>query len=333
MLTYLSGFIRSFIYYLIVARQLKRQRKFMALELKPLLDNAQNRNDGSMDTDDFKKINLYGLAIPAVLGEAFCSLRGKPMTEKERMSVTCLGGITGLFDDLFDRKNLSPDYIYQLLQHPSEKNAANINEKLLVKLYTLGLENSDKPELIKTYAAKVYEAQLMSLRQNAPGLTRDEITQITFEKGGVSMPLYRCGFGGEIPEREYNLIYNLGAIGQLENDIFDVYKDHHSGVQTLATTETDISQLRTIYEKQLNKIFGILEETSFRPRNKKKFRLFVILVVGSGFVCIDQLMRTSKHTQGEFKPGSYNRKDLICDMQHPFNILKLLHYAAIYAKK
>ena len=55
----------------------------MALELKPLLDNAQSHNDGSMDTDDFKKINLYGLAIPAVLGEAFCSLRGKPMTEKE----------------------------------------------------------------------------------------------------------------------------------------------------------------------------------------------------------------------------------------------------------
>ena len=333
MLTYLSGFIRSFIYYLIVARQLKRQRKFMALELKPLLDNAQSHNDGSMDTDDFKKINLYGLAIPAVLGEAFCSLRGKPMTEKERMSVTCLGGITGLFDDLFDRKNLSPDYIYQLLQHPSEKNSANINEKLLVKLYTLGLKNSDKPELIKTYAAKVYEAQLMSLRQNAPGLTRDEITQITFEKGGVSMPLYRCGFGGEIPETEYNLIYNLGAIGQLENDIFDVYKDHKSGVQTLATTETDISQLRQIYETQLKKIFDLLEQVAFPPENKKKFRHFVVLVVGSGLVCIDQLMRTSKHTQGEFKPGSYNRKDLICDMQHPFNILKLLHYAAIYAKK
>ena len=45
-------FIRSFIYYLIVARQLKRQRKFMA-RTQALLDNAQSHNDG-MDTDDFK---------------------------------------------------------------------------------------------------------------------------------------------------------------------------------------------------------------------------------------------------------------------------------------
>ncbi len=305
----------------------------MALELKPLLDNAENCNDGSMDADDFKKINLYGLSIPAVLGEAFCTLRAESMSGKERLSVTYLGGITGLFDDLFDRKNLSPDYIYQLLQHPSENNASNVNEKLLVKLYTLGLENSDKAELIKAYAVKVYEAQLMSLQQNAPGLTQDEIKQITFEKGGVSMPLYRCGFAGEISANEYNLIYHLGAIGQLENDIFDVYKDYQAGVQTLATVATDIVQLRQIYKDQLKKIFELLEYTAFPSENKKKFRHFVGLVTGSGLVCLDQLKRISKQTEGVFMPGKYSRKDLICDMQRPFNIFKVLHYAAIYAKK
>ena len=216
MLTYLSGFIRSFIYYLIVARQLKRQRKFMALELKPLLDNAQSHNDGSMDTDDFKKINLYGLAIPAVLGEAFCSLRGKPMTEKERMSVTCLGGITGLFDDLFDRKNLSPDYIYQLLQHPTEKNSANINEKLLVKLYTLGLKNSDKPELIKTYAAKVYEAQLMSLRQNAPGYQGSRYLLV-----GYGSRVHR---GNRYPPSGLGTGFRAGATSRPETD--DIASPH-----------------------------------------------------------------------------------------------------------
>lgn len=333
MFSYLSGLIKSFIYYLIVTGQLKRQRKFMALQLTPLLDGARKCNDGSMDDDDFKKINLYGLAIPAVLGEAFCALRGEPMSVKERLSVTCLGGITGLFDDLFDRKNLSPDYIYQLLQHPSKENASNENEKLLVKLYTLGLENSDKADLIKAYAVKVYEAQLMSLRQNAPGLTRDEIKQITFEKGGVSMPLYRCGFDGEISEVEYELIYNLGAIGQLENDIFDIHKDYQAGVQTLATTESDISKLRQIYEDQLKMIFDLLAQVTFPPANKRRLRHFVVLVVGSGLVCLDQLKQISKQTGGAFIPEKYSRKDLICDMQRPFNIFKVLHYAALYAKK
>ena len=108
----------------------------------------------------------------------------------------------------------------------------------------LGWKIQINPEIIKRYALKVYEAQILSLQQENDGLNEDELKKITFEKGGVSMPLYRCGFEGEINELEYNLLYNLGAIGQLENDIFDVYKDDKSGVRTLVTTAKDINHLR-----------------------------------------------------------------------------------------
>ena len=63
----------------------------------------KNNNDGSLTPQDLKKItSYYGLGVPGVLGESFCLLRGKKMTENERLCLTFLGGISGLLDDLFD---------------------------------------------------------------------------------------------------------------------------------------------------------------------------------------------------------------------------------------
>lgn len=333
MFSQLFNFFKSVNYFFVVSTQLKRQEKFMNKHLSPLIETFRNQNDGSLDSEDFNKIRLYGQAIPAVLGEAFCQLRGGKMTDKERWSITCLGAITGLFDDLFDRKNLSTEYVKHLLEHPTENETSIQNEKLLVRLYTLGLENSDKSEIIKRYALKVYDAQILSLQQENDGLSEDELKKITFEKGGVSMPLYRCGLEGEINESEYNLLYNLGAIGQFENDIFDIYKDLNSKVRTLATTTKEINHLRKIYEDQINTIFRLIDATSFLPNNKLKFKHFTALVVCSGLVCLDMLQKLSKKNGNVFQPEIYERKDLICDMQRTSNILKVLKYAAVYAKK
>jgi len=63
----------------------------------------KNDNDGSLTSQDLKKItSYYGLGVPGILGELFCVLRGKPMTKDERFCLTFLGGISGMLDDLFD---------------------------------------------------------------------------------------------------------------------------------------------------------------------------------------------------------------------------------------
>lgn len=304
----------------------------MAAKINPIIASAMSTNDGSIDNEDIKKISLYGMAIPAVLGEAYCAFRNIPMNETERLSITCLGSITGLFDDLFDRKNLTEDYIKQLLDFPEEQKANNSNEKLLIKLYQIGLENSDKAVLIKNYAQKVYEAQIASLKQYDIKLQISEIEQITFDKGGFSMPLYRCGLGAEITKNDYELLFNLGAIGQFENDIFDTFKDAQNGIRTLSTSISTVAEIRTRYEKQLAKVFQLIEKLNYPSRQKSRFKHFTALVVCSALVCLDQFRRISERTKGEFIINEYSRKELVCDMQKPLNIFKTLHYAAIYCK-
>lgn len=333
MLIYISNIFRLLFLFFTVLRNVKRQKRFVEKYLSPIAEKTKLSNDGSLDNEDYRKMKLYAITIPAMLGEAFCELRGQKMSDNERLSVTFLGSITGLFDDLFDRKELSPDYIKKLLIQPDKSNATNDNELLLIELYQAGLANSDKSGLIKEYALKVYEAQLQSKKQSGGELSKEDIQQVTFEKGGVSIPLYRCAFEGDISLAEYGMLYSLGAIGQLENDIFDVYKDYSDGIQTLVTTETDISKLRANYETLINKIFQQIDETLYADAEKRRFRCIVALIVGRGLVGLDNFKKLSGKTNNIFQIEKYSRNDLICDMENPLNILKLLHYAAIYAKK
>lgn len=309
------------------------QREYIAKHLTPIIDEAKATNDGSLDDEDFKKIQTYGLTVPAMLGEAFCKLRAVEITDKEHKAITFLASMTGLFDDLFDRKNVSENYILDLLDNPTMSDTTASNEKLLINLYTQALENSDKQDTIKSQALKVFYAQVASKRQNNGNLNREEIQKITFDKGGVSMPFYRCAFDGEIDKAEYQMLYYLGAIGQLENDIFDIYKDYIAGIQTLATIETNISNLQSAYRFLMDKISELIDQTSYQPQNKQEFKLFANLVICRGLVGLDLLRRNAKRTQGVFSITKYNRKDLICDMESPLNVLKLLHYAALCNKK
>ncbi len=53
----------------------------------------------------------------------------------------------------------------------------------------------------------------------------------------------------ELTELEEELLFRIGFLGQLENEIFDIYKDHKVGLRTLATNTRTIPELKKIYFK------------------------------------------------------------------------------------
>src|SRR5436190_5404165 len=109
------------------------QKKFLQKNIYPRLDAARAINDGSLDEEDFKKItHYYGLAVPAILGEAICLLRGHKMTERERMALTCQGAMTGLFDDFFDKRGKSDETVKTLIEKPQELTGNNESEKIFL---------------------------------------------------------------------------------------------------------------------------------------------------------------------------------------------------------
>lgn len=303
------------------------QRRFIRKHIDPIIKDVQKDHDSSLTSRDFKKIRrYYGYAVPAILGGSFCILRDKPLTQRERFALTYLGALTGLYDDFFDEMNTSENHIIELTTNPNENIAQNSHELLFIRFYKKALENSPDPKLVKERFLEVFEAQTLSKKQKNSNISQEEISYITFLKGGVSLLFYRSVLDKYADKNEENMLYALGKILQLENDIFDIYKDSRNNINTLATIARRINNLRETYNKLQKKTFILLSRTNFPQKNKLFFMRFICLITFRGLVCLDSLERNEKMSNNIFSVIDYSRKQLICDMEKIKNIIKLIKY-------
>jgi len=316
----------------------KKQKSFITDTLIKDFDTINSTNDGSINNDDLKKItDYYGLGVPAILGESFALLRGHKLSLKERTASTYIGAMTGLGDDFFDLKDLSDDdlklLLHALLNNPEEVKVKRLSENLFLQFYIKVLANIETQNQLKKYIYEVFKAQIMSLKQVSENLSNNEILEITRHKGGVSLLLYRSIFSHELSDEESKMLYNLGGLMQISNDIFDVYKDSQKGIKTLTTTTTDIGKLRNTFRSIMDETFNMTYNTKYSHKNIKKFLRFISMGICRTYVCLDQLEKLQKTNSHIFEPSKYQRKELICDMEKPKNMIKSISYYVKYDLK
>lgn len=310
-------------------RNVNRQRKFLKKNIDPILHEVNQTNDGSLDKNDFKKItDYYGLAVPCILGEALCALRGKKMSEQERLALTFQGAMTGLFDDFFDKENMSNESIKQFMEKPEELTGKTSRQKLFLLFYKNALEYSHDRKLTLYYLQKVYAAQIESRKQSKPGLLpQDEIKSITVEKGGVSVLFYRSALSNPIFKEEEDALYKMGGLMQFGNDIFDVYKDRQKNIDTLMTTAKHVNDVRNIFKEMMQESFRSFYKTNYKRKHINNFlRLVSMSLCCRCFVCLDQLEEKKRMSGNVFTPYQYSREDLICDMDKASNKWKMIKY-------
>ncbi|HSK13125.1 MAG TPA: hypothetical protein VK907_07900, partial [Phnomibacter sp.] len=270
-----------------VKRQIGRQQQFLQQEMGPLLHDLRQANDGSLDAEDFSKIEkYYGLAVPALLGEAYAMLRGSALTEAERRAATWLGATTGLFDDLFDRRGKDDAYIEALYRHAAEKHGANDNERLFTTCISRAMEHAASSHLLLDAANRVHRAQIESRVQQRWGCSPQQVQSITFEKGGSSVLFYMSVFYSEMPPQDQELYYRTGALLQLENDLFDVYKDREAGICTLVTMAHHIHPVRDLYLACWQQVGNALAATRYAAAAKKRALRTICAIVSRGLVCL-----------------------------------------------
>ncbi|WP_422355378.1 class 1 isoprenoid biosynthesis enzyme [Roseivirga pacifica] len=295
------------------------------------LEDFKRTNEHDLTEEDFEKITFYyGLAVP-VIGELYCLLRGFKISHAERTALTYLGGTTGLFDDSFDKTGTSKEHLKELINNPSLELARNTRDKLLIKFYLKALDQSPFVTRIKHAANSVFDAQVQSKKQTDIATSAQEIVDITRQKGGASILFYRAALEGEIDETEQKLLLNIGFIGQLENDLFDIYKDREDGIRTLATISKSIPALRTQYESIISETFLIIDQANFPKANKRKFALMLAAVTTRGLICLDQLEKLEH--KGVFELSRYSRKQLVCNMGAPKNIMRWVVYYLLWNTK
>lgn len=324
----ISRFLQTVQTPFITLSHIHRQKKFIRKNINPMLAAAKRAADGSLDESDIKKITgYYGLAVPAVLGEAFCALRGEPMTTTERSASTHQGAMTGLGDDFFDRQRLPEQGVKDFIEKPEQFAGNTASEKLFLDFYKNALINAPDAGKVKEQILRVFLAQLLSKQQDGEGATYEFLKDITLRKGGESLLYYRTAFAHPLQQGEEQMLYSLGGLMQLSNDIFDIYKDRQSGVSTLATTTLQIQELRTYYSALLRLGTHAAYRSGYPKNNVRRFlNLLNLGIFSRCYVCLDQLERNEKKTGGIFKIRAYSRKQLICDMDKAGNKFRSLGY-------
>ena len=312
--------------YFSLLKNVIKQKKFIRRNILRELEAFQDHNNGITEADLQKITSYYALGVPAILGESLAVLRGKPLKERERYCLTYLGGISGLLDDLFDDPLNKVDHLEEFILHPENLVPLNKHEQLLLHMYIKGLSYSTHPGKLKAQALEVFKAQQQSLRQKKDTLSYEILAELTLTKGGASFNFYRLCLEDLPTREEEDLIFHLGGLMQLGNDIFDVWEDFMEGTQTMATGCTTIAELRETFKNELNVFYNLAFETPYPRKQKARFLKITTLALARVFVCLDQFEALERSSGDRFRIENYSRKQLICDMQKPANQFKAIKY-------
>lgn len=316
-------YIKSF-YHLWI--DIKKQRAFNKIFLLPYMNELETKFSGQFHTGQKEKIlNYYGLFIPAVLAASFKRLYEDIFTEAEMRRVTLFGILTPVGDDLFDIDKLDVERIEAITFTPEAFIAGSFSAQVAKEIQTTLLQTVPDREAYIMASKNVFEIQIETIKQTIPSISEEELKRITYAKGGFSVLIYH-----EVLKKAshdmWKALFYVGSLMQLANDIFDMHKDVPDGILTLPNQCKDFRVLRELYMQRVKETNQLLLALPFREAQKKEFCIRMNFIISRGLVAIDKFIQLEKEKKTALNFSSLTRKEIICDMQKPGNILRWLKY-------
>ncbi len=257
-----------------------------------------------------KRIYHY-LFANSLTTQWFCTLHDYRPSMSELKRGRYLGVSTPIADFLVDQEKLGAAEIHNMIRKVSSHPWKN----MVGRLFEKATENHPNSELCEELIFLTLSAQHASLQQKESNLTGEKLKEITWNKGGFALLLYRSALDIPIGEKEWEAIFQLGGLMQLHNDIFDLYRDLQEGIITLATHTESISQLTERFRDEINitkEMFGLLNVPS---NSKHKFYLLLTLAVQTGYHALQQYAKLEER-DGFLNLSQYTREQLVCDMDN-----------------
>ena len=235
--------------------------------------------------------------------------------------------MTVLYDALIDEDKLSDKHLNELFYHPTSAKPSNFNEKVLVALHLKLLDKvKDKKEYWKVIES-VHLAQKDSSSQFDNNTSIESIVDITKRKGGFSLLMCRHYLTDSTHESLDNCWYQLGALIQMTNDLYDTYKDGLSNINTFATKMNSIQEIKGIYNEQKYLFNKSIAALNVNRKRKLVFAIKTAIIPAFGDIAIEQLSKLQLNNGELPNFKQVPRVKLIIDMEKPINQLKLISYA------
>ncbi|MBN2236487.1 MAG: hypothetical protein JW729_02945 [Bacteroidales bacterium] len=264
-------------------------------------------------------------------GELLCVLRNYKMDDAERMRFANLSAVAPLFDDFFDKPKIDLQQIKYLLNNPDVQNAHNEEQRLAVIFLRNILQSIENEDDFLSVANQLFTAQNQALENQNKEVPKEYLFELSRQKGGYSGLMYALLLNWHLDENERELAFDLGAFGQLMDDIFDLYDDKKAGIATLANTADAVLELQQIVQKTLSEITDKIHVLNYNSKAKRQFINILSIFASSIHLALDSYQKIENSQQ--IKPKDCLRIDRtpwIVDMESPKNLLKMFFASLSY---
>jgi len=168
--------------------------------------------------------------------------------------------------------------------------------------------------------------QVETIKQTSLDISKEEMRRITYIKGAVSVIIYHQCLNEAADEHMQEVLFFIGSLYQLGNDIFDLFKDVRDNIYTLVNTCDDYAVFKKEFiervKLQNKKIYAL----PYAKKDKEDFCIVMNTINARSLVAIDQFIETQKKYGSKVDWWKLERKDMIVDMEKASNILKWLKY-------
>ncbi len=310
-----------------VYKEIKIQKQFNRNFLIPYLDELEKKYNGKFQTEQKKKIlDYYGLFITSFLCSSYKRLYGKILTDEERKRATLFGVLTPVGDDLFDIDKLDNISIREITFHPETFNANTFSSHIAKEIQAYLLQSVPHKEAYIKASKDVLDIQVETILQTNPEIPKDEMRRITYTKGAVSVIIYHQCLDDMADEQMLEVLFLIGSLYQLGNDIFDLYKDVRDKIYTLVNTCDDYNLFKKDFIERVRLQNQKIYALPYSKKDKEDFCIVMNTINARSLVAIDQFIETQKKYKGKVNWQELDRKEMIVDMEKPKNILKWMKY-------
>ncbi|HVX52547.1 MAG TPA: hypothetical protein VHB48_20470 [Chitinophagaceae bacterium] len=317
-----------------IYKEIQTQKQFNKDFLIPYLNELEHRYQGKFQPEQRGKIlKYYGLFITSFLCSSYKRLYGQQLSADERKRATLFGILTPVGDDLFDVDKLPIDDIRTITYQPETYQATTFAAGVAREIQTYLLANVPHRKEYLEASKNVLEIQVETVKQTKPSVTKEEIERITHIKGAVSVIIYHQSLDIAASQQMLDVLFYVGSLYQLGNDIFDLYKDVRDNIYTLVNTCDDFLAFRQMFLERVKAQNRRIMALPYKHKDKKEFCIIMNTINARSMVAVDQFLRLQKKLGNKkINWWQLQRKDMIVDMEKTANILRWLNYVRMLPK-
>ena len=326
--------LSNFFHYLLILPRIK----FRLNNINKVLNNLKNEVSENPEWASIISSKSFDLRLTqyvqvhSLLDYSLCGLAGRKMSNSELKACVYFCACLPLYDDFFDKSDLSEKEIKDLMSLPDNFKPENSVQELFIYLLSTVYKNLSDASLFGRYFEQLYYGQEESKKLSDPNLSRNEVEKIAFEKGGYSALLFRSILKHPIIADEEKALYQLGAVGQLLDDLFDLWDDLEEGINTVVTKfNHDFTPVYVQYLNEVEKLKSSFQKLKYPQKNKDKFIRELMLMVNGGTLCGQHYLKLQEKNGGVFDIQKIGREALVCDMEKKSNWLKMIRQSILNA--